>query len=271
MTQIYDIRQTLAKTNDALLRGKSKVAEKKENIRELVKNQKISLEKRQLLEKENLGMKKTIHSFETRFTPDQEPTKTIANLDQKIKELKSKVKLQDEEIRIKKREKRALEIEVFSAKKDKKLFEDQMQALIDRFDAFNIKESPRHLSCPVADCSSKNCIKKKCPQYRLCAKRVFMIGGITKMKPYYKNIVEKAGGRFDYHDGYLKNSAVNLEARVKRSDLVICPVNCNSHNACLKVKKLCNAHNKQLKILGSSSLSAITHALFKQEHEIILN
>jgi hypothetical protein len=89
-----------------------------------------------------------------------------------------------------------------------------------------------------------------------------MIGGITKMKSYYRDIVEQAGGRFDYHDGYLKNANANLAARVKRCDVVVCPVSCNSHNACLRVKKLCRRYNKELKILNSPSLSAVSQALF---------
>ncbi len=98
-----------------------------------------------------------------------------------------------------------------------------------------------------------------------------MIGGITKMKAHYKDIVENAGGEFDYHDGYLKNANANLEAKVRRSDLVICPVNCNSHNACIKVKKLCNRYNKELKLLESSSLSALTRAVLVHPDRNALN
>ena len=117
---------------------------------------------------------------------------------------------------------------------------------------------------PVACAALGGCSDDTCPNYHLCAKRIFMIGGITKMKSYYREIVESAGGEFDYHDGYLKNSNANLTAKVKRCDVVVCPVNCNSHNACLKVKKLCRRYNKELKILNSASLSAVTRALMVQ-------
>ena len=116
------------------------------------------------------------------------------------------------------------------------------------------------------DCPSQNvCLGDDCPHYQLCAKRVFMIGGITKMKGYYRDIVEKAGGKFDYHDGYMKNAGTNLAAKVKRCDVVVCPVSCNSHNACLQVKKLCHRYNKEVKFLNSASLSAVTQALFVPE------
>ncbi len=31
-----------------------------------------------------------------------------------------------------------------------------------------------------------------------------------------------------------------MEGLIRRSDMVLCPVNCISHNTCLNVKKLCN-------------------------------
>ncbi len=271
MTQIYDIRQKLATADEIILREKKKAARKREEIKQLVETQKTNLEKIGCLEKENREQRKTIHISATHPDSDQGAKKAITLLEQAVIELESMLKLKDEKIRVTEREKRALQIEVFSVQREKELFENQMQALIDAFDTFSIQDSSEHLDCSPGNCSSEDCLREKCARYQLCAKRVFMIGGMTKMKPYYKGIVEKAGGRFDYHDGYLKSTAANLEARVKRSDLVICPVNCNSHNACIKVKKLCNLHNTQLKILSSSSLTAITHALFKQEHETILN
>ena len=83
------------------------------------------------------------------------------------------------------------------------------------------------------------------------------------MKQLYQNLVESSGGQFEYHDGYMHNGKRNLEDRVKRCDLVICAVNCNSHGACSKVKEICQKHRKPLKMLPSSSLSAISGALFE--------
>jgi hypothetical protein len=74
-------------------------------------------------------------------------------------------------------------------------------------------------------------------------------------------LVAAAGGELDYHDGYLRQSNDNLQARIGRSDLVICPVNCNSHNACKRVKGICKRLKKPLQMLPSASLSAITAAL----------
>ena len=271
MTQIYDIRKKLVTADESIQREKNKSGRKKGEIKQLVQTNKKILKKNQKLEQENLGLKKQLCEIESKIYPSNSLVEDNDRLREKLQQIKIQLYEKNENIRIKEREKRSLQIEVFSLKQEKEMFEEQMLALIDGLGALNMMDPSESCNCPAGSCSGENCTEEKCAQYQICAKRIFMVGGITKMKPYYRDIVEKAGGKFDYHDGYLKNSTANLEARVKRSDLVICPVNCNSHNACLKVKKLCNQHNKQLKILSSSSLSAITHALFEQEHETILN
>ncbi|MBL0700803.1 MAG: DUF2325 domain-containing protein [Desulfosarcina sp.] len=106
--------------------------------------------------------------------------------------------------------------------------------------------------------------RDKCARYQLCSKRILIVGGITKIKHLYKQLVESSGGEFDYHDGYMNNGKINIEARVMRADLVICPVNCNSHTACERVKNLCRKFDRPVKMLANSSLSSISDALLKE-------
>jgi hypothetical protein len=110
--------------------------------------------------------------------------------------------------------------------------------------------------------------RESCPRPDLCAKRILIVGGLTKMKQLYQNLVESNGGEFEYHDGYMHKGKRNLEDRVKRCDLVICPVNCNSHGAAGKVKEICQKHRKPLKMLPSSSLSAIANVLFESSADV---
>lgn len=271
MTEVYDIRQKLVVAEKNIQNEKKKTNRKKEEIKQLVQTNKSSFSKIQCLEQENRALKKKVQLMEEKMVSNQSIHQTIEDLKLNIHTLEDRLKQKDEKIRIKEREKRSLEIDLFSVQRDKELFENQIQTLINGIDITASSSFSAPDNCADGECTGENCSQEKCSQYQLCEKRVFMVGGITKMKHYYKDIVEKAGGRFDYHDGYLKNTSANLEARVKRSDIVICPVNCNSHNACLKVKKLCNQYNKKLKILSSSSLSAITQALFTENPEQILN
>jgi len=127
-----------------------------------------------------------------------------------------------------------------------------------------LSEELNLLISQIASCVEiKPQCRESCPRPELCAKRILIVGGLTKMKQLYQNLVESSGGQFEYHDGYMHNGMRNLEDRVKRCDLVICPVNCNSHGACSKVKEICQKHRKPFKMLPSSSLSAISGALFE--------
>ena len=146
------------------------------------------------------------------------------------------------------REKRQIQIELFDTVSTNNILADEIKQLISQLSS-------------VVD-SEDNC-DETCPRFKLCAKRILIIGGITKIKHMYRQLIESSGGKFDYHDGYMKNGSQNIEALVMRSDLILCPVNCNSHGACKRVKRLCRKHNKSIKMLSSSSLSSMSSALME--------
>ncbi len=254
MMGIFEVRQELSRAQGSIEREKRKLAQKVEENKQLVQLRKADAARIAQLEKQNIQLKKQEILFPESGNSDR--TEDIDNLNARILDLQIKLKEQDELLRIKERENRSLQIDLFSARSENDIIQQEVQAMLNGIQAGAVPPPCQQDGC---------CSQETCQQYQLCAKRIFMIGGITKMKSYYKDIVEKAGGEFDYHDGYLKNANADLEAKVKKSDLVLCPVNCNSHNACLRVKKLCNRHNKQLKILSNSSLSAVTQAVFTNE------
>lgn len=100
-----------------------------------------------------------------------------------------------------------------------------------------------------------------CPVFDLCRKRVLIVGGIARMGKLYRRLVEDRGGIFEYHDGHLGGGARQLENSLKRADIVLCPVNCNSHAACSLVKNLGKKHNKPTHMLSNFSLSAVVQVL----------
>ena len=262
MTGIFTIRRQLQTATETLDRERKKSREKQGEIKELIRIRKSQDQTIARLSADNRKQGLRLKDLEGR----QDPTRA-SQLEARVLELEAVLEKTQNENRNLERQKRGLELDLFDVKSQNDLLQAEFKELVDQ-----LKESPSCLSNSEGDicthcatCSCKNCTSEECPGPRLCAKRIFMIGGITKMKAHYKDIVEGAGGEFDYHDGYMKNANANLEAKVKRSDVVICPVSCNSHNACIKVKKLCNRYNKELKILNSSSLSALTRAVFDQE------
>ncbi len=107
-----------------------------------------------------------------------------------------------------------------------------------------------------------------CPSFDLCQKRILIVGGITKIEALYRQIVEENGGIFDYHDGYMKGGVKGLDNQVRRADMVLCPTNCNSHTACLVVKKLGKKHRTPVRMLPSSSLNSISQTLLEHHKHI---
>jgi hypothetical protein len=102
-----------------------------------------------------------------------------------------------------------------------------------------------------------------CPAFDLCRKRVLIVGGIERMESLYRQLIEGKGGTFDYHDGCLNGGSKQLENSLKRADIVLCPINCNSHAACSLVKNLGKKHSKPVHIMTNFSLNAVSKTLGK--------
>ncbi len=173
-----------------------------------------------------------------------------------FKELEVQLLYASEENNLLERQKRKNQIKIFELQ----LTNDQLASEIN---VFISQITPLENCKGGCEEKCKTCKEKckACSEFQLCSKRVLLVGGITKMKPFYQRIIESNGCELDYHDGYMKNGHKNLESRVLKSDLIICPVNCNSHGACNRIKKLCKKHNKSVKMLPSSSLSSVSNAL----------
>jgi hypothetical protein len=106
-----------------------------------------------------------------------------------------------------------------------------------------------------------NSCNPSCPAFDLCKKRILIVGGISRMESLYRELIESSNGIFEYHDGHVKNGVRQLESRLKRADVVLCPVNCNSHGACGVVKNLAKKHQKTVHMLSNFSLSAVSSVL----------
>jgi hypothetical protein len=52
---------------------------------------------------------------------------------------------------------------------------------------------------------------------------------------------------------------------------VLCPVNCNSHNACSVTKKLGKKYSRPVHMLAGSGLSAISQALLESQKGVSIH
>ena len=81
------------------------------------------------------------------------------------------------------------------------------------------------------------------------------------MKALYKGIIEKSGADFRYHNGRYAGGEEMLVSGISWADIVLCPVDVNSHRAALGVKKICRKMDKPFMMLRNSSISSISRAL----------
>lgn len=132
--------------------------------------------------------------------------------------------------------------------------------LREEYDAHLAMDAAMRKACAGESCRGGSCTPT-CPSYDLCEKRVLIVGGIERMEKAYRKFVEDRGGIFEYHAGKMKSGRKDLENSVQRADVVLCPVNCNSHGACLVVKNLGKKYNKPVQMLRNFSLSAVARAV----------
>lgn len=130
-------------------------------------------------------------------------------------------------------------------------------------DACRQVSSCREASCP--DCSDAACADAgacgtaDCPA--LSGKKVLYVGGRCNLVRHYREMVERMGCRFHHHDGGVENSTSELYGKLAAADVVLCPVDCVSHEACQSVKKACKHCMKPFMMLRSSGLSALARSL----------
>lgn len=154
------------------------------------------------------------------------------------------------EVRSLEREKRKLQIRSMDLANENQTLGDEVMSL-----AIGRPAPPlRAMACEGRGCCT-------CPEMETCSRRVLMVGGLSRMEPHYRRVAEAKGLDFEYHDGTMSGGRKCLENQVSRCDMVVCPVSCNSHNAARSVKKLCAKHNKEIRFLPTSSISALTGAL----------
>jgi hypothetical protein len=99
------------------------------------------------------------------------------------------------------------------------------------------------------------------PEVRLEGRRLLYVGGRNHLVPYLRALVERAAGALLHHDGGIDDSSARLEGLVSQVDAVYCPVDCVSHDACLKLKSMCRRRAKPFVPLRSASLSSFAQAL----------
>lgn len=95
----------------------------------------------------------------------------------------------------------------------------------------------------------------------LGGRHVVYVGGRPSLTPHLRAAVERYSGRFTHHDGGKEDSRAGIESLLGSADLVFCPVDCVSHDACTRVKRYCRQRAAVFVPLRASSLSGFVQEL----------
>jgi hypothetical protein len=103
------------------------------------------------------------------------------------------------------------------------------------------------------------------PEPRLDGLVLLYVGGRPNQIVHLRSVVERLGGTFLHHDGGVESHQTLLPGLTSRSDLVLFPVDCISHDAAHAVKSLCRQSGKRFIPLRSSSVTSLLTMLQRPE------
>ena len=95
----------------------------------------------------------------------------------------------------------------------------------------------------------------------LCGRRIAYVGGRAGIVGHFRALVERLNGHFIHHDGGIEDHEGQLGRILGQADVVLCPVDCVSHRACLRAKRFCKRTAKPFVPLRSAGLSSFVTGL----------
>lgn len=90
---------------------------------------------------------------------------------------------------------------------------------------------------------------------------ILYVGGRPHVLRHIRAAVEARNGCLLHHDGGMEQTTRCLEGLVERADIVVCPIDCVSHDACLRVKGMCKQRCKRFVPLRNAGASSFARAL----------
>ena len=121
-------------------------------------------------------------------------------------------------------------------------------------------------NCPYSDAESlgeQSCGKGKagCQPCLLDDLRVAIIGGLDRLEPHYRKVVENLGAQFFFHNGNCHAGCQVLRSVVCQADVIMFITRLNSHSALRVVRGLCRKTGKRFTAVRETSPQAIAAAL----------
>ncbi|MFN3508811.1 MAG: DUF2325 domain-containing protein [Allorhizobium sp.] len=100
------------------------------------------------------------------------------------------------------------------------------------------------------------------PQKSQAEVRSFLyVGGRDCQVAHLRQIATNFGAELIHHDGGLREAVSRIDTVLPSVDCVFCPIDCISHDACLRVKSGCKKFGKTFIPLRNGSKSSLERAL----------
>ncbi len=226
------------------------------------------------LEKRTLHMKKEMEELEKKYLKTTQKLEDERKLVRKLKTEKSsnpvpaapkadKIKHDKHELKEKlknARSKYEQSKEMISQLQDEKKRKNRI--IIDLSDEIErLREQIKEITQAKLDVTCTECTMSNRQEKSCCMRKVLMVGGIEKFRNHYQEVASEHNCSLEYHSGHCRDGEVDLSNKIGRCDFVLCPVDINSHAACLAVKKFCKKMDKEFFMLNSSSISSVRKAI----------
>lgn len=87
------------------------------------------------------------------------------------------------------------------------------------------------------------------------------VGGRDCQVAHLRQIASSFGAELLHHDGGLREAVSRIDSVLPSVDCVFCPIDCISHDACIRVKTGCKKWGKAFVPLRNGSKSSLERAL----------
>ncbi len=96
---------------------------------------------------------------------------------------------------------------------------------------------------------------------KLDGRSFLYVGGRDCQVAHLREIASSFGAELIHHDGGLREAVSRIDTLLPSVDCVFCPIDCISHDACLRVKTGCKKFSKAFIPLRNGSKSSLERAL----------
>jgi hypothetical protein len=139
---------------------------------------------------------------------------------------------------------------------------DQSQDRVRYLEALVVDLQDENTSLELA-CARSDQFTDEVSSLNLNGQCLLYVGGRQNTVCRLRNLVEDLNGKFIHHDGGVERSMKELASAVTRADAVVFPVDCISHGAANKVKRLCQQSLKPFITLRTSGIGSLVAGLKK--------